>query len=206
MQYILPLFCLVFATCVPSKYNSEYILDSLMQKAKAHDSFANNYIFGGKVVKRMSFTFVTDNSPFYSFRSEWIRDNKYYVYINNSDGKYDFEYFPDDSIAYQYITTSSWNNTDYSNAKDWHFDYKDFQVIGEESIYGEETYIIKKGVMLKHISKSTGLPLDLYEAGANNRLVYGNYTFDLGTDLFHIPKHVKVIKTNKKLRNPMKPE
>jgi hypothetical protein len=177
--------------------NSKEIIDELTLKAMKIDSFANDYIVNGQVVKRMAFQFSKDGNPFYRFRSEYQMNGKKIINFINLDGQYDYEFYPDDNIAYRKEKSAdSWNEQNYDQAKKWHFNYDDMNVVGEDVVNGKECYLLKSSDGSKMcIWKEYGVQLDLRfnQNGVNGVMYYDNFEFNLDDNLFIIPESVKIV-------------
>lgn len=174
-------------------YDSKTITRDLELKASQLDSFAQDYIVMGKPVKRMWFLFKRNDKDFYMFRSDHLTDKKKKIHFSNLDGKYDCDYFPEENIAYRYPKKSEWTESNYGQAKSWHFDYKGAIVVGEEVLNGIDCFVLEKDEYVMTISKKTGLQTSLKSKGQPYALEYGNFEFDLEPPIFSIPPDVKIV-------------
>ena len=176
--------------------NSDEIIIQLKSKIEVLNSFGHDFIINGKVVKSMDFLFVKDGKPFYCFRSACSQNDKTVIHIVNSEGKYDYYYYPELNIACQLPSNTKWDSSNYHEAKKWHFNYDDSsKVVGEEKVNGIPCYIVKTGLSIITVSKKTGMWTSLRSSSGSEkeRLYYGNFRFNLPDSFFTIPKSVKIL-------------
>jgi hypothetical protein len=174
---------------VPRKYDTASIVADLTAKAKQFDSFAVDYIVGGQVAKRMSFLFKKNGEDFYSYRSDYFQDGKKYSRLFGVDGKYDYEYSPSDKAAVRRPTQMKWNESNYSSAKDWHFDFDGYEVVGEKQLNGKECYVLESKENIITVWKENGMWTSLTsKAGGKQPLIYDNFAFNLSEEEFSIPE------------------
>ncbi len=175
------------------KYDTVESIADLKAKTKRFDSYAQDYIFQGQPVKRMSFLFKKKGKDFYVIRSDYFQNGVKYSRLFNVDGKYDYEYSPKDKIAYRRPTQSTWNESNYAKAKDWHFNFDGFEVVGEKQIAGKDFYLMEDGEDVITVSKETGLKTSLIRKDINKPpLEYGNFEFNLSEDEFTIPSETQI--------------
>ena len=176
------------------KYDSDAITKDLESKAHQLDSYAQDYIVLGRPDKRMYFLFKKNGKDFYTFRSDYNEKGKRLIRIFNVEGKYDYDYYPDEKVAVRYPTKGSWNETNYNRAKKWHFDYSGFRVIGEKTVNGKDCYVLRKDDVTITVWKEKGLPTSLVsEKPMKSELEYGNFELNLNENLFSIPTGTRII-------------
>jgi hypothetical protein len=143
----------------------------------------------------MYFQFEKDGQPFYRFREDLTRAGKRYVYIYNADGIHDYHYYPDEKKAYRCPTNGAWNESNYDKARDWHFNYDDAAIIGEEAVRGKSCYMLEMQGSIFAVDKENGIKLlkmDLTR-DINQALYYENIEVDLSDDVFGIPADFQVV-------------
>jgi hypothetical protein len=203
MKAIFPILCVIMGLVIQActgmgsvSGNSRHraILLELSSKGREISSYAYDCTVQGMWVKRMYFQFEKSGRPFYRFREDLIRGGKRFVYIYNADGIHDYQYYPDDPKAYQCPTSGAWNETNYDKARDWHFDYQDAVIVGQDVIRGKKCRLVKLQNNVYAISDETGVRL----AKMNNIddrtpvMVYEKFEFDLKDEVFEIPAGVRV--------------
>lgn len=175
------------------KYDTASIVADLIAKAKRFDSYANDYVFQGHAVKRMSFLFKKNGKDFYSYRSDYFENGKKYSRLFGVDGKYDYEYSPTDKTAIRRPTQMQWNETNYAGAKDWHFDFDGYEVVGEKQVNGKDCYIMESKDSVITVWKENGMKTSLSSKGDNRPpLEYDNFAFNLSEDEFVIPDGTEI--------------
>jgi hypothetical protein len=175
--------------------SQQVIISELEAQARQINSYGQEYRIRGMLVKRMYFQFEKDGQPFYRFREDLTRAGKRYIYIYNADGQHDYHYYPDEKKAYRSLTNGAWNESNYDKARDWHFDYDDARIIGEEVIRGKSCYLLEMQGSIFAVDKEKGIKLlkmDL-SRDISQALYYENIEFDLKDDVFGIPPDVQVI-------------
>ena len=171
------------------------VIADLESKAAQITSYAEDYRVKGMLIKRMYFQFERNGRPFYRFREELVRSGKRYVYIYNADGEHDYHYFPDEKKAYQCATNHSWNESNYADARKWHFDYSGGRIIGEKTVNGKDCYLVNLKTGTFAIWKERGIKIAKLSDGmdAHQTVYYDNLEFNISDDLFQIPEDVEVI-------------
>ncbi len=170
------------------------IIAELESKNKNINSYGQEYRIRGMLVKRMYFQFEKNGQPFYRFREDLIRAGKRYVYIYNVDGVHDYHYYPDEKKACRCPTNGAWNESNYDKARDWHFNYDNARIIGEDIIRGKSCYLLEMQGSIFAVSKEQGIKLAKINLtkDKNQTMVYENIEFDLKDDVFSIPPGVVV--------------
>jgi len=170
------------------------MIAELSSKARQIKSYAQDYRINGLLVKRMHFQFEKNRQPFYRFREDLVRSGKRYVYIYNADGQYDYHYYPDDKKAFRCPTSGAWNNSNYAKAKDWHFNYDDALIVGEDIIHGRPCYLLEMQNSIFAVSKEKGIKLSKMNLAKDKKqaMTFENIVFDLKDDVFEIPSDVVV--------------
>jgi hypothetical protein len=165
------------------------ILLELSARARKISSYAYDFTVQGLRVKRMSFQFEKNGQPFYRFREDLIRSGKRFVYIYNADGVHDYQYYPDEKKAFRCPTGGAWNETNYENARDWHFGYQDGRIIGEDVVLGKSCYLVLLRNNVYAVCKEKGVKLAKknHPNDKHYAVFYENMEFDLRDDLFRIP-------------------
>lgn len=179
-----------------SGYNSQQsVISELETQARQINSYGQEYRIRGLLVKRMYFQFEKNGQPFYRFREDLTRAGKRYVYIYNADGQHDYHYYPDEKKAYSCPTNGAWNESNYDKARDWHFNYDDAGIIGEEVIRGKSCYLLEMQGSIFAVDKEKGIKLLKMDPSRdiNQALYYENIEFDLKDDVFVIPPDVQVV-------------
>ena len=172
-------------------YDSSTIVSELLAKAMKLDSYAQDYIVQGVSVKRMYFQFSRNGMPFYRFRSEYLHEGKRFVHLVNVDGEHNYQYYPDEAVAYRVKTEGNRSESSYIANKNWHFDYKGADVAGEDVVNGKECYLLQKDEHTLCVSKKYGLQLDLrFPEGV---MYYDNFDLKVSDDLFVLPETVRII-------------
>lgn len=175
-------------------FNDQEIIKKLESNAHSLDSYAQDYIIKDKVVKRMYFLFEKTGKSIYTFRSEYLKNGKQFICFSNVNGEYDFDYYPDEKLAIRYRVSDNWNETNYSRARKWHFNYSDSKVIGETIVDGKDCYVLNKKNIVITIWKEKGIPISLSNKGSESKeLKYGNFAFNLDSSLFVIPNGTRII-------------
>ena len=174
---------------VPRKYDTASIVADLIAKAKHFDSYAADYMYGEQVVKRMSFLFKKNGKVFYSYRSDYFQNGKKYSRLFGVDGKDDYEYSPTDRAAVRRPTQVEWNESNYANAKDWHFNFDGYEVVGEKQLNGKDCYILESKENIITVWKENGMQTSLASKGDTRPpLIYDNFAFNLPEEEFSIPE------------------
>lgn len=158
-------------------------------------SYAQDYVVNGMRIKRMYFQFEKDGHPFFRFREDLVRAGKRFVYIYNADGQHDYYYYLDEKKAYRCPTSGAWNETNYEKAQDRHFGYQDAVIIGEDAIDGKACWLLELHHNVYAVWKEKGIKLAKKNNPEDKQYsVFYRYTeFDLGDDVFQIPKDMRVI-------------
>ena len=178
---------------IAHKYDTASIVAELVAKAKRFDSYAQDYMFQGHAVKRMSFLFKRDGKDFYSYRSDYFENGVKSSRLFNVDGKYDYEYSPLHKIAFRRPTQVQWNETNYAGAKDWHFNFDGYEITGEKQVNGKDCYVMESKDSIITVWKENGLQTSLSSKGDNRPpLEYDNFQFNLSEDEFTIPDGTEI--------------
>ncbi len=171
------------------KYDTASIVGDLGVKARHFDSYGVDYISGGQVLKRMSFLFKKNGKDFYSYRSDYFQKGEKYSRLFGVDGKYDYEYSPTEKTAVRRPTQMEWNESNYSNAKDWHFNFDGYEVVGEKRLNGKDCYILESKENIITVWKENGMKTSITSKGDTKPpLIYDNFAFNLRTEEFSIPE------------------
>lgn len=177
----------------PRKFDTASIIADLVTKAKSFDSYAQDYVLQGHAVKRMSFLFKKNGKDFYCYRSDYFENGKKYSRLFGVDGKYDYEYSPTDKVAIRRPTQMQWNETNYPNAKDWHFNFDGYEVVGEKQVSGKDCYIMESKDFVITVWKENGMKTSLVSKNNDQPpLEYDNFAFNLSEDEFSIPEDTKI--------------
>lgn len=175
------------------KYDTSSIVADLIAKAKRFDSYAADYVFQGHTVKRMSFLFKKNGKDFYSYRSDYFENGKKHSRLFGVDGKFDYECSPTDKIAIRRPTQMQWNETNYAGAKNWHFDFDGYEVVGEKQVNGKDCYIMENKDSVITVWKENGMKTSLSSKGDNRPpLEYDNFAFNLSENEFVIPDGTEI--------------
>jgi len=171
------------------------IIAELKSQARQINSYGQEYRIQGMRVKQMYFQFEKNGRPFYRFREDLMRGGKRYVYIYNADGQHDYHYFPDQKKAYRCPTNGAWNESNYDKARNWHFDYEDARIVGEDVIYGKSCYLLEMQGSIFAVWREKGIKLVKMDLNRdkNRAVYYENIEFDLNDDVFGIPSGVVVV-------------
>lgn len=174
---------------------SQAIIDDLIKKALTIDSFAQDFVILGQVVKRMSFKFVKDGEPFFMMRSEYTMNGKRFVHLFNIDGQNNYEYYPDDNIAFRVKKgPDEWNETNYNEAKNTFLaNFGGATVIDEKTVGDKDCYLLLfDNEFMNCVWKEKGIALDaLNENG--DYMFFKNIEFNLSDDLFRLPDGVEIV-------------
>lgn len=176
-------------------YKSSEILKALEAKTNQIDSFGQDYIVSGRTIKRMHFLLREDGKDVSRLRSDWMKGGKRFVHFLNIDGKYDYEYYPDERIAYRSPTTARLPEQDYLKARQTHFDYSGSEIIGETIVSGMDCYVMRKDEYTITVWKEKGITTSLTSTrdGGKVYLEYGNFQFNRDAGLFRLPDGIRVV-------------
>lgn len=144
----------------------------------------------GQVLKRMSFLFKKNGKDFYTFRSDYSKNGNTQIRLFGVDGKYDFEYWPQERIAVRRPTKGNWNETNYAKAKDWHFNLDGYEVVDEKVVNGKDCYVMEGAEDIVTVWKQNGMKTSLLSKRGNDGqpLIWDNFAFGLSEDEFSIPE------------------
>ena len=204
--YAAVIFCLLifgvpgcFSNRISGGKPENPVIADLESKAGTISSYAYDYTINGRLIKRMYFQFEKNGKPFYRFREDLTWGGKKFVYIYNADGKHDYHYYPDQKKAYRCPTSGAWNETNYINARDWHFGYQDAGIIGEDVISGKSCYLLAQHNNVYAVWKEKGVRLAKKNNPNDNQyaVFYDNMEFNLSDDIFTLPPDVVVIDQKK---------
>lgn len=193
--------CLILASCksnapvqkVADAYDSKEIISELAAKRNSYASFAQTYQISGVNLKRMYFRF----EPQYTFRSECLISNSNIVKLFNVDGKYDYIFEKDGSVAYRAPTSISKKAGTSAAARRFHGLSKG-TVVGESSFHGEPCYLVDVDQFQLCVSKSTGL--ELFQKGS---IDFIDIVTHLPNSVFELPKGRKVIEVGNIFEAPL---
>lgn len=175
------------------KYDTPSIVADLLAKANAFDSYAQDYMFQGRAVKRMSFLFKKNGNDFYSYRSDYFENGVKSSRLFNVDGKFDYEYSPLHKIAIRRPTQVQLNEANYTGAKNWHFNFDGYEVVGEKQINGKDCYVLESKNFVITVWKETGMKTSQNDKNSNKPpLEYNNFEFNLSEDEFIIPDGTEI--------------
>jgi len=187
----------LLSACLAAKsserYNSAAITERLEERAFQIDSYAQDYVVQGEPVKRMFFLFKKDGKDYYTFRSDYVSDSRRLIRLFNVDGKFDYDYLPQDNLAFRRETTTLWNDENYDRAKNWHFDYSHFLITGEKTIHGVENYVLDNGDTVLTVRKDLGIQTSSHSRTSGKTIEYKNFEFQLKPDIFVLPLGVQII-------------
>ncbi|HEX6124740.1 MAG TPA: hypothetical protein VFZ23_05140 [Pyrinomonadaceae bacterium] len=175
------------------KYDTASIVADLLSKANRHDSYAQDYVIQGHVIKRMYFQFKKNGRDYYSYRSDYNNNGVKLVRLFNVEGKYDYEYYPETKTAIRRPKKGEWDENNYADAKKWHFNFDGYEVVGERQVNGKDCYVLESNDSVITVWKENGLQTSLSSKGAERPpLEYDNFEFDLSEDIFTIPNETQI--------------
>ena len=175
------------------KYDTTSIVADLLSKANRCDSYAQDYILQGRVIKRMYFLFKKNGKDFYSYRSDYNNGGVKLIRLFNVEGKYDYEYYPETKTAIRRPKKGEWNETNYADAKKWHFNFDGYEVVGERQVNGKDCFVLESKDYVITVWKENGLQTSLSSKGSNGPpLEFDNFEFNLNEDIFTIPNGTQI--------------